>query len=104
MTVWLRPPRRVALLSVHTSPLEQPGTGDAAIVSSTIELSRKLGLAVIAEGIENAETVELLRSMGCEEGQGYHFGRPVPGSDFAQKHLLTPESSCLASPAGAVAA
>ncbi|MBP2322299.1 D-inositol-3-phosphate glycosyltransferase [Kibdelosporangium banguiense] len=29
MTVWLRPPRRVALLSVHTSPLEQPGTGDA---------------------------------------------------------------------------
>lgn len=29
MTLWLRPPRRVALLSVHTSPLEQPGTGDA---------------------------------------------------------------------------
>src|SRR5262249_47418858 len=44
---------------------------DAAIVGSTISLSRQLGLSVIAEGIENEASAELLVRMGCEEGQGY---------------------------------
>ena len=51
---------------------------DAAIVSSTIGLSKQLGLSVIAEGIENRATADFLVSMGCEEGQGYFFGRPMP--------------------------
>ena len=55
---------------------------DAAIVGSTIGLSRQLGLSVIAEGIENRATADLLVSMGCEEGQGYFFGRPMPAADF----------------------
>jgi EAL domain-containing protein (putative c-di-GMP-specific phosphodiesterase class I) len=49
---------------------------DAAIVSSTIVLSKQLGLSVIAEGIENRATADLLATMGCEEGQGYFFARP----------------------------
>ena len=63
------------------------GTSDAAIVGSTITLGRLLGLSVIAEGIENAATADLLRSMGCEEAQGYHFGRPMPATEFEQKFL-----------------
>ena len=55
---------------------------DAAIVGSTIGLSRQLGLSVIAEGIENRATADLLASMGCEEGQGYFFGRPMPAAEF----------------------
>ena len=55
---------------------------DAAIVSSTIGLSKQLGLSVIAEGIENRATADFLVSMGCEEGQGYFFGRPMPASEF----------------------
>lgn len=55
---------------------------DAAIVSSTIGLSRQLGLSVIAEGIENRATADLLASMGCEEGQGYFFGRPMPVAEL----------------------
>ncbi|MBI5318795.1 EAL domain-containing protein [Bradyrhizobium sp.] len=51
---------------------------DAAIVSSTISLGKQLGLSVIAEGIENRATAELLATMGCEEGQGYFFGKPMP--------------------------
>ncbi|MGE0285788.1 MAG: EAL domain-containing protein [Bradyrhizobium sp.] len=51
---------------------------DAAIVSSTIGLSKQLGLSVIAEGIENRATADFLVAMGCEEGQGYHFGKPMP--------------------------
>jgi diguanylate cyclase (GGDEF)-like protein/PAS domain S-box-containing protein len=61
------------------------GTDDAAIVSTTIALSKLLGLSVIAEGIEDAATVDLLVGMGCDEGQGYYFGRPVPAAEFEQK-------------------
>jgi len=60
---------------------------DSAIVSSTIGLSRQLGLSVIAEGIENRATVDLLVSMGCEEGQGYFFGRPMPAAEFESRFL-----------------
>lgn len=61
---------------------------DAAIVNSTIGLSRQLGLSVIAEGIENRATADFLVSMGCEEGQGYFFGRPMPAADFEAKFLM----------------
>jgi EAL domain-containing protein (putative c-di-GMP-specific phosphodiesterase class I) len=61
---------------------------DAAIVSSTIGLSRKLGLSVIAEGIENRATADLLASMGCEEGQGYFFGKPMPAAELEKAWLL----------------
>ena len=63
------------------------GTEDAAIVAATIDLSSKLGLSVIAEGIENRETADLLMQLGCHEGQGYHFGRPVPNIEFEAKFL-----------------
>ena len=62
-------------------------SNDAAIVGSTITLARLLGLAVIAEGIEDSATAELLERMGCEEGQGYHFGRPMPAAEFEQRFL-----------------
>jgi EAL domain-containing protein (putative c-di-GMP-specific phosphodiesterase class I) len=55
---------------------------DAAIISSTIALGTQLGLSVIAEGIENSATADLLASMGCEEGQGYFFGKPMPAADL----------------------
>jgi predicted signal transduction protein with EAL and GGDEF domain len=51
---------------------------DAAIVRSTIELARDLGLEVVAEGIESAEVYEALRALGCALGQGFHIGRPGP--------------------------
>lgn len=60
---------------------------DAAIVNSTIGLSKQLGLSVIAEGIENRATADFLVSMGCEEGQGYCFGRPMPAVEFEAKFL-----------------
>ena len=69
---------------------------DAAIVSSTIGLSKQLGLSVIAEGIETRATADFLVSMGCEEGQGYFFGRPMPASDFEAKFLVTPAIASVA--------
>jgi EAL domain-containing protein (putative c-di-GMP-specific phosphodiesterase class I) len=66
-------------------------SNDAAIAGSTITLARLLGLAVIAEGIEDSATAELLERMGCEEGQGYHFGRPMPAAEFEQRFLSAGE-------------
>ncbi|RYG56531.1 MAG: EAL domain-containing protein, partial [Alphaproteobacteria bacterium] len=39
-------------------------------------------LSVIAEGIEDNATAELLTAMGCKEGQGYYFGKPMPAVQF----------------------
>jgi EAL domain-containing protein (putative c-di-GMP-specific phosphodiesterase class I) len=65
----------------------QANSGDAAIVSSTISLSKVLGLSVVAEGIEDCATADLLVSLGCEQGQGYYFGHPVPAQEFEQRFL-----------------
>jgi diguanylate cyclase (GGDEF)-like protein/PAS domain S-box-containing protein len=65
----------------------QANSDDAAIVGSTISLSKVLGLSIIAEGIEDDATADLLASLGCEQGQGYYFGRPVPAQEFEQRFL-----------------
>ena len=60
---------------------------DMAIVGATISLGKLLGLSVVAEGIEDRATADLLRSTGCNEGQGYYFGRPMPAVEFEQRFL-----------------
>ena len=58
----------------------------AAIVRAILSLAQALGLRVTAEGIETAETARLLAMLGCNNGQGYHFARPLEDSaayDFA---------------------
>jgi EAL domain-containing protein (putative c-di-GMP-specific phosphodiesterase class I) len=47
-----------------------------------ITMAQKLGLKVIAEGIETEEQIRLLRAAGCDYGQGYFFSRPIPGDEF----------------------
>jgi len=76
---------------------------DAAIVGSTISLSKQLGLSVIAEGIENRATADLLMRMGCEEGQGYCFGRPMPAPAFESQFLITRENTSESPGAGKAA-
>jgi diguanylate cyclase (GGDEF)-like protein len=50
---------------------------DAVIVRSTIGLAHNLNLKVVAEGVEDAATLEMLRQMGCDQIQGYHINRPL---------------------------
>ncbi len=56
---------------------------DAKIVRSTIDLAHNLGLTVVAEGVENAKTWDMLRELNCDQAQGYHMGKPMPADAFA---------------------
>jgi diguanylate cyclase (GGDEF)-like protein len=53
-------------------------TRNTIVVRSTIELAHSLGLRTVAEGIEDASTLERLRSLGCELAQGFHLSKPLP--------------------------
>jgi diguanylate cyclase (GGDEF)-like protein len=55
---------------------------DAAIVRSTIELGRNLGLRVVAEGVETEEAWNALREHGCTLAQGYLIGKPMPAEEL----------------------
>ena len=55
---------------------------DLAIINSIIVLGNNLGLEVIAEGIEEQSQVDMLKRLGCLQGQGYWFSRPVPEAEF----------------------
>jgi len=53
------------------------------VVAGTIDLARRFGLTIVAEGIETEEIAQSLRWMGCDVGQGYFFSRPMPATEFA---------------------
>jgi diguanylate cyclase (GGDEF)-like protein/PAS domain S-box-containing protein len=59
------------------------GSKQLALCEAIVVMDHKLGIKVIAEGIETNEQLELLRLAGCEYGQGYLFARPMPAHEFA---------------------
>jgi EAL domain-containing protein (putative c-di-GMP-specific phosphodiesterase class I) len=48
------------------------------VIESTLLIARRLGISVVAEGVETQEQFERLSAMGVELFQGYYFGRPAP--------------------------
>ena len=58
------------------------GMHDAIIVRSTIALAHSLGLLVVAEGVEDGETQEMLAGMGCDQIQGYYLSKPLPAEQL----------------------
>jgi diguanylate cyclase (GGDEF)-like protein len=55
---------------------------DRTIANSTVTLAHSLGLVTVAEGVEDAAALQVLRDIGCEQAQGYHIARPMPPEDF----------------------
>jgi diguanylate cyclase (GGDEF)-like protein len=65
-------------------------TDDAVIVRSIVDLVRTLGLRSVAEGVEDPQTARMLREMGCDAAQGWHFGRPMDAdtaTDWLRRHV-----------------
>ncbi|WP_326538293.1 putative bifunctional diguanylate cyclase/phosphodiesterase [Pseudorhodoferax sp.] len=56
---------------------------DSSVVRAILDMARGFGLETIAEGVETAEQRSALHRIGCHEGQGYLFGRPMPPAQFA---------------------
>jgi diguanylate cyclase (GGDEF)-like protein len=73
-------------------------SGDLAIVRSIVDLSRHLGLAAVAEGVETEMTLRLLQEMGCDSAQGFYFSRPLPAERF--EAWLTARTECAAAITG----
>jgi EAL domain-containing protein (putative c-di-GMP-specific phosphodiesterase class I) len=62
---------------------ELPHSAEArTIVEAMIAMGRSLGLKVSAEGVETEEQEKVLRELGCEEAQGYLYGKPMQATDF----------------------
>jgi len=73
----------VDILKVDRSFIESvasPGSSHAELVRTIVSLGRSLRLTTVAEGVETAEQAGVLRSMGCDYGQGFLFSRPMPAA------------------------
>jgi len=85
--------RRLPLTFVKIDQTFVRGLGtvreDERIVSAVVDLAANLGLRSIAEGIETKEQLDRLRELGCDQGQGYLFSRPLPSSEVSTV-LLAP--------------
>ncbi|MCB0989574.1 MAG: bifunctional diguanylate cyclase/phosphodiesterase [Acidimicrobiales bacterium] len=64
---------------------------DRMIVKSTIELAHSLGLEVVAEGVEDAASYEILRDFGCETAQGYFMAKPMPSAQLSEWYSDLPK-------------
>ena len=58
-----------------------------ALVRAIVGMAQALKLSLVAEGVETAEQAAFLTALGCEAGQGWLFGRPVPDADFRKSFL-----------------
>jgi EAL domain-containing protein (putative c-di-GMP-specific phosphodiesterase class I) len=68
-----------------------------ALVGAVVDLCSRIGMDVVAEGIETAEQADVLRDLGCPHGQGYFFGAPAPAEQFLVPDAVLPG----AAPSGA---
>ncbi len=51
---------------------------DRALIRAIIEMGKSMGLTILAEGIENKDQLDILKELGCEQGQGFYFSKPLP--------------------------
>jgi len=65
--------------------------GDEAIVLGTVGLAHALGVIAVAEGVETADQLAILKELGCDLAQGYYFDKPLPSE--AMERLLAEGTS-----------
>ncbi|MNZ67224.1 Phytochrome-like protein cph2 [compost metagenome] len=94
---------RLKHFPVHKLKLDQSfvrglphDSADMAIVRSIVTLGHSMGMAVLAEGIEQAAQRDMLRELDCDLGQGYFLGRPQPPEKWTEPPIDTAASNALA--------
>lgn len=60
------------------------------IMNEIVELTKKLKISTVVEGVETKENEELVRALGCEYGQGYYYSMPMSASEFSGKYVKNP--------------
>jgi len=65
----------------------EPGSNEESLSEAIVVMAHKLGLKVIAEGIETEQQLNMLKAMGCDYGQGYFFSRPLPAGEFERAYI-----------------
>lgn len=60
------------------------------IMNEIVELTKKLQISTVVEGVETKENEELVRALGCEYGQGYYYSMPVSAREFSEKYVENP--------------
>ena len=72
-----------------------PNSSDLALCEAIIVMAHKLGMKLIAEGIEHEEQKSLLTAAGCDYGQGYLFSRPIPAGEFEKLFVTSRNDAAL---------
>jgi EAL domain-containing protein (putative c-di-GMP-specific phosphodiesterase class I) len=66
---------------------------DMKLVRSIISIGKELDLEVVAEGVETQAQLEFLRSIGCDQVQGFLFSKPLPAADFERFVTAWPQAA-----------
>jgi EAL domain-containing protein (putative c-di-GMP-specific phosphodiesterase class I) len=85
------------------SALETRSDADA-IVRAVVGLGHSLGMRTCAEGVETIAQLDFLKREGCDEVQGYYYGKPMPAPDFARVYSSWPSDGRARVPESAFAA
>ncbi|MEV4639917.1 bifunctional diguanylate cyclase/phosphodiesterase [Actinoplanes sp. NPDC049548] len=77
----------IDILKIDRSFMPDEATGDpaqqVALVRTIVDLAHTLRLTAVAEGVETMEQTAVLQTLGCDKGQGFHYGRPAPAAKTA---------------------
>ncbi len=77
----------VSLIKIDQSFVRRlPDDSAVSIVETAISMAHKMNIKTIAEGVEEPETYDFLKKIGCDMAQGYLISRPVPGEEYANWH------------------
>lgn len=72
------------------------------IVNAIIKMAKGLNLKTIAEGVEDITQLEIIENLGCDEIQGFIFGKPVPPDPFETAHILPIKKQVMFSPVSSI--
>jgi predicted signal transduction protein with EAL and GGDEF domain len=86
--------RQLKIDQFFIQALEDGGPEARAIIAAIIELAHTLNMEVVAEGVETQLQADLLRTLGCDQVQGYYLSMPMPPGEFEQRYLTRTAADC----------